>query len=132
MTNSKLFMITLKVTDLEQQNISVKKDSEITFEDKVYQKQKVLSKRDEDKIAQIVEEYSSNNSEVIVVEHKLFFSIWIDKKVETITETANTQQSTKKIIKKYRGISYEIEVPENDHENNAVAIQQRKYRGKSY
>lgn len=125
-------MITLKVTDLEQQNISVKKDSEITFEDKVYQKQKVLSKRDEDKIAQIVEEYSSNNSEVIVVEHKLFFSIWIDKKVETITETANTQQSTKKIIKKYRGISYEIEVPENDHENNAVAIQQRKYRGKSY
>ena len=125
-------MITLKVTDLEQQNISVKKDSEITFENKVYIKQKVLSKRDEGKITQIAEEYSSNNLEIIVVEHKLFFSIWSEKPVENSNETVEKQESTKKIIKKYRGISYEIEVPENPQQNNSMAVTQRKYRGKSY
>ncbi len=125
-------MITLKVTDLEQQNISVKKDSEITFQNKVYKKEKVLSKRDEEKISQIAEEYSSNHSEVILVEHKLFFSLWVEKTIDNITETVNNQQSTTKIIKKYRGISYEIEVPENAHQNSSTPVKPRKYRGKSY
>ena len=125
-------MITLKVTDLEQQNISVKKDSEMTFQNKVYRKQKVLSKREEEKIAQIAEEYSSNNSEIILVEHKLFFSLWVEKTRENITETIDNQPSTKKIIKKYRGISYEIEVPENTHQNNSTTVKPRKYRGKYY
>ena len=125
-------MITLKVKDLEQQNISVKKDSEITFQNKVYKKQKVLSKRDEEKILQITDQYSSNNSEIIVVEHKLFFSIWIEKIAANRNETVENQPATNKIIKKYRGISYEIEVPENARENSSVTVKQRKYRGQSY
>ena len=125
-------MITLKVTDLEQQDISVKKDSEITFQNKVYKKEKVLSKREEEKIPEIAEEYRSNDAEILVVEHKLFFSIWIEKTRESMTENVNNQQSTKKIIKKYRGISYEIEVPEKEHQNTSTSVKERKYRGKSY
>ncbi|ELS00315.1 hypothetical protein Xen7305DRAFT_00000150 [Xenococcus sp. PCC 7305] len=68
-------MITLTVQDLEQENISVKKDSEITFENKIYKKVKVLSKRDKNKIPEVTEEYSIDSSEIILVEHKLFFSI---------------------------------------------------------
>ena len=128
-------MITLKVTDLtdlDQQSISVKKDSEITFQDKLYKKAKVLSKREEEKAFQIAEEYRANDSEILIVEHKLFFSIWVEQTRENPAETSNNQQPIKKIIKKYRGISYEVEVPETDHQNTAASVKPRKYRGKSY
>ena len=125
-------MITLKVADLDQQNISVKKDSEITFQNKLYKKVKVLSKREEEKTFQIAEEYSSNASEILLVEHKLFFSIWVEQGRDNSPETSNNQQAVKKIIKKYRGISYEVEVPESENQNTAASVKPRKYRGKSY
>ena len=125
-------MITIKLADLEQENISLKKKSEITFQNKTYKKRKVVSKREEAKIPQIAEEYSVNNAEVLLVEHNVFFSIWVEKEKENVTETVNNQQSVKKIIKYYRGVSYEVEVPDYNLQNTADPVETRKYRGQSY
>ncbi|ELS00314.1 hypothetical protein Xen7305DRAFT_00000140 [Xenococcus sp. PCC 7305] len=36
------------------------------------------------------------------------------------------------MIKKYRGINYEVEVPEVEGQNNAEPVKRKKYRGKFY
>lgn len=125
-------MITVKLADLEQKNISVKQDSEITFQNKIYKKRKVVSKREEAKIPQIAEEYKANNSEVLLVEHKVFFSLWVEKAPENTTEPVENKQSVKKIVKHYRGVSYEVEVPDYDAQDTAAPVKTRKYRGQSY
>ena len=125
-------MITVKLADLEQENISLKKKSEITFQNKIYKKQKVVSKREEAKIVQIAEEYDADNLEVLLVEHKVFFSLWVEKASESATETLDNQQSVKKIVKHYRGVSYEVEVPDHNAQNTPVSVKTRKYRGQSY
>jgi len=124
--------ITLKVADLEQENISVKKGSEITFQDKIYQQGGVVSKRQQEKTPPIVEEYKSSDLEIILVEHKVFFSIWIGKTKEDTTETVANQQSVKKIIKHYRGVSYEVEIPDYNAQTTSASVETRKYRGQSY
>lgn len=121
-------MITLKVADLGRETISVRKGSEINFQNKVYRQGKVVSKRQKEKIPQILEEYSSSELEVVLVEHKVFFSIWIEK----IQENTANQQPVKKIIKHYRGISYEVEVPDHNAQNTPHSVETRKYRGQSY
>ena len=70
----------LKSNNLKQKNIYLKGKTELAFEGKYYQKKTVISKRFAKEIKEIAKKYQTDESNVIIVEHKTYFSIWIEDK----------------------------------------------------
>ena len=70
----------LKSNNLEQKNIYIKGKTEFAFEGKSYKKKTAISKRFTEQIKEIAKNYRTEELEVIIVEHKTYFSIWIEDK----------------------------------------------------
>lgn len=73
-------MISLSVKDLEQQDISIRGKSEFVFQNKFYKRKTTISKKI-DNILEIIEQYQSDELEIIVIEHSFYFSIWLETKL---------------------------------------------------
>jgi len=125
------FMLKITVAELEKHNINIKGEFEINVQGKTFRKETILSKKVKDQIARITEKYSSDSLEVIVVEHQLFFSIWIENKISQ-DEISENQQPVKKVAGYYRGISYEVGVPEYIPQSSVQLDKKRKFRGQEY
>jgi len=139
------FMLKITVAELEKHNINIKGEFEINVQGKTFRKETILSKKVKDQIARITEKYSSDSLEVIVVEHQLFFSIWIENKIDNTNTTpeedknkisqdeiSENQQPVKKVAGYYRGISYEVGVPEYIPQSSVQLDKKRKFRGQEY
>ncbi|ELS00401.1 hypothetical protein Xen7305DRAFT_00001020 [Xenococcus sp. PCC 7305] len=71
-------MITFTAESLKWQNINVNA-SEIIFENISYIKKKVLSKKFKEQAINFAKEHESSMLRSMVVEHKLYFSVWLEK-----------------------------------------------------
>ena len=72
-------MISLTFDKLKEQHINLKQQSEFVLDGVRFAKKKVISKRHKKDAIRLIEEYTSGHLEAILVEHKLFFSIWLEQ-----------------------------------------------------
>lgn len=127
-------MIIISIKDLEKKTNNLQGKLIIDFDNKSYKKIKLISKKYKKQIHEITEEYSSNNLEIILVEHNNFYSIWLEQEVINEVEAELSQkhqlQYPHKMIKKYRGQVYEEEVLDSvTLKRNKINTKRLKYRG---
>ncbi len=72
-------MISISADTLEKQHISLKRSSEFLLDGVTFTKKMVVSKRHKKDAIKVVEDYAADHLEAILVEHKLFFSVWLEK-----------------------------------------------------
>jgi|GEM_PF-6049988 len=78
-------MITLTTENLEWQTFN-KNKSEIIFENIAYIRKKIFSKKHKEQAVNLARQYGSNKLKSMLVEHKLFFSVWVEKSTSFVQE----------------------------------------------
>lgn len=147
-------MISFTIEELEALGLEPLKKQQIEYQNKIYKKARLFPKKKIDLVEELCQEYSDKNLQTLTVEHKNLIFIWIEVK-ETVEASANAVKSSivdsdatsdvrddlfdaasstpQKIIKSYRGVTYEVEVQNNLAVNSDSTTQKlRKYRGKYY
>lgn len=71
-------MITLTTESLEWQSVN-KNKSEIIFKNIAYIRTRIFSKKHKEQAVNLAKEYGSDKLKSMLVEHKLFFSVWVEK-----------------------------------------------------
>ncbi|MEO0683881.1 MAG: hypothetical protein AAFY76_02210 [Cyanobacteria bacterium J06649_11] len=128
-------MMIISIKDLEEKVNSIKGKNTINFNNKTYKRIKFFSNKYEHKIPETIEECSSDDLEIILVEHRKFYSIWLEKKVENKSKVESASKSefksNQKIIKRYRGQVYEEEILDSATlKIDKINKKRLKYRGK--
>lgn len=110
----------LSATKLQEHNIdiSIRNNSTISWQGKLYERKKVFSKSYRNKAISIYQENLKSNLSTLLVEYKNYLAVWVEKQLKTnpdreksLTLLSTKSTPKKKIIKKYRGITYEVEIP---------------------
>ena len=83
-------MISISADTLEQQDISLKRQSEFLLDGVTFTKKMVVSKKRKKDAIKAIEEYAANHLEAILIEHKLFFSVWLEKVKSNETDDSAT------------------------------------------
>ncbi|VEP18628.1 hypothetical protein H1P_840009 [Hyella patelloides LEGE 07179] len=111
----------LSATKLQEHNIdiSIRNNSTISWKGKLYERKKVFSKSYRNKAFSIYKENLKSNLSTLLVEYKNYLAVWVEKQLKTnpgkeksLTILSPKSTPKKKIIKKYRGIAYEVEIPD--------------------
>ncbi len=85
-------MISISADTLEQQDISLKRQSEFLLDGVTFTKKMVVSKKRKKDAIKAIEEYAANHLEAILIEHKLFFSVWLEKVKSNETDDSATSE----------------------------------------
>lgn len=142
----------IKLTEKEFRDrfILSAKETRANFNNRKFIKSTAFSTKMRDKAIRYCQENADSKTKFLLVESPYFTTIWIEDKntqnssiekpensysslaqdVQKTAKSIQKQLATKKVFRKYRGQTYEVEVP------NLLLIQDptkdRKYRGKSY
>ena len=80
-------MLSITVESLENQDISIHKKTEFLFEGVTFTKKMVVPKKFKKDAIDFIEEYATDHLKAILIEHQLFFSVWLEE--EAIKKIAN-------------------------------------------
>ena len=80
-------MLSITVESLENQDISIHKKTEFLFEGVTFTKKMVVPKKFKKDAIDFIEEYATDHLKAILIEHKLFFSVWLEE--EAIRKITN-------------------------------------------
>ena len=130
-------MQTFTAKQLEGRGVNIKSSLTIQLNEKKYKKTKIILRKYREEIAKFCDRYESENLDVLLVEHKSYFAIWVEQQTKNEIEPDVKTNSTKKVMKRYRGIKYEEEVPIVDRQPDPKFTsnkqkKQKYYRGRAY
>ena len=80
-------MLSITAESLEKQDIHIKKETEFLFDGVTFTKKLVVPKKFKKDALDFIEEYTTDHLKAILVEHKRFFSVWLED--GTISKIAN-------------------------------------------
>ncbi len=92
-------MITITVESLQQQLVDTNKP-EILFQNILYTRKKIFSKNSKNQAISLAEEYGCSQLKSILVEHKTFFSVWIEKSMSLTKQNLTKQKKPNNLLRR--------------------------------
>ncbi len=85
----------LQIEQLQQKNISIKGKSSFLFDNYSYKRTAVVSKKVDQKV---LKDYEQEANKVIIVEHRLYFSVWKQEKLSNVPKLDETKENLDSFI----------------------------------